>query len=82
MHLILEPGAIIYFPIMPSVFARPVLKAILIISLVDISAYKCCLSLAMRHIIKQLTLIFVSEPVSVNDDPSDLDILFPFSRER
>ena len=51
MLLILVAAAIIFVPTMVSVDARPFLQAILIVSLVDISAYKCHDSLAMMHII-------------------------------
>jgi hypothetical protein len=52
MHLILVPAAIIFAPIRPSEDARAALQAILIVSLVDFSVYKCCDSLAMKIIIK------------------------------
>jgi hypothetical protein len=52
MFLILVPAAIIFAPISVSVDARPAPQAILIVSLVDISVYKCCNSLAMKIIIK------------------------------
>ena len=51
MHIILVPAAIIFAPTRPSVDARPFLQAILKVSLVDFSIYKCHDSLAMRHII-------------------------------
>jgi hypothetical protein len=77
MSLIPVPAAIIFAPIRPSVDAGPVFLAILIVSLVHLSAYKCCDSLAMRLVIKYLTLIF--DTASINDHSSYLDILFPFS---
>ena len=52
MFLILVPAAIIFVPTSESADARPVSQAILIVSLVDISVYKCCDSLAMTQIIK------------------------------
>ena len=52
MPLILVPAAIIFAHISVSVDARPALQAILIVSLVDFSVYKCCDSLAMKIIIK------------------------------
>jgi hypothetical protein len=52
MLLILVEAAIIFVAISESADARPALQAILIVSLVDISAYKCCDSLAMNPIIK------------------------------
>jgi hypothetical protein len=51
MHLILLEAAIIFVPLSIIVDARPALQAILIISLVGISVYKCCDSIAMREII-------------------------------
>jgi hypothetical protein len=51
MLLILVPAAIIFVPIRPSEDARPFPQAILIVSLVDISVYKCHDSLAMTQII-------------------------------
>jgi hypothetical protein len=51
MLLILVPAAIIFVPTMVSVDARPFLQAILKVSLVDFSAYKCHDSLAMTLII-------------------------------
>ena len=52
MPLILVGAAIIFFSISISVDARPALQAILIVSLVYISVYKCFDSLAMREIIQ------------------------------
>jgi hypothetical protein len=52
MLLILVPAAIIFAPIIVSVDARAALEAILKVSLVDFSVYKCCDSLAMTQIIK------------------------------
>ena len=51
MLLILVPAAIIFATIIVSVDARAALQAILIVSLVEISVYKCYDSLAMRAII-------------------------------
>jgi hypothetical protein len=51
MHIILVEAAIIFVPMRPSEDARPFLLSILIVSLVEISVYKCCDSLAMRQII-------------------------------
>jgi hypothetical protein len=48
MSLTLVPGAVIFFPIRASEDARPILDAILNLSLVDISAFKFEHSLAMR----------------------------------
>jgi hypothetical protein len=77
VSIIFIPGAIIFVPTRPSVGAIPVLEAILKISPVEISFYKFFHSLAMKQIFKQITLVLFS--LSVNDDPSDLNILFPFS---
>jgi len=77
MLLILDPAAIIFVPTSESADARPVIQTILKVSLVDFSAYKCVDSVAMRQLIKYLTLEFFT--ASVNEEPSDLDILFPLS---
>jgi hypothetical protein len=78
MLLILVPGAIIFVPAKPpSVQPRSVLLALLKFSLVEISAYKCGHSIAMRQIFEKFT--FVLCPISANDCPSDLLIFFPFS---
>jgi hypothetical protein len=49
MLLILVEAAIIFASTRPSLNARPFLISILIVSLVDISVYKCCDSLAMKY---------------------------------
>jgi hypothetical protein len=76
LHIIV-PTALIFVSSRRSVDARSVLQSIFVVSLVKVSVFIYCESLAMRQIFKKITS--VPSPISANDCSSDLLIFDPFS---